>query len=377
LNDARAAASISADFELAWAWREWGIEPAEKMALLERRNIPLILKLLDDSDIPITFATVGHLFLDSCGAGGNGTLHPKMPRPHLNRRWQGDWYQHDPAGSLCTHPAWYCPDLIRSIQKSRPLHEIGCHTFSHIEFSPECSNEQLVIAEIRECQKLMGECGIQLRTLIYPFNIMGHQYLTVLSTLGVVAVRHRDSELALAYPERHSSGVYKIYETMGLRESKYFAQSARALVLLEEAVKRRLSYHLWFHPSDPSERFQTIFREILEHMARLRERGDLWVATMQGLTAYCEARRTTSVESEWDREKLIIRFRSTYERAKYGFTELTLRVKCPKKPLQLKLLSGGTTKILTEEESHYCDESGSLVVNVPCDAGRFELSIDP
>src|SRR5712691_1331729 len=48
LNDARAAASISADFELAWAWREWGIEPAEKMALLERRNIPLILELLDD-----------------------------------------------------------------------------------------------------------------------------------------------------------------------------------------------------------------------------------------------------------------------------------------------------------------------------------------
>jgi len=42
LNRANAAASISADFELAWAWREWGDERAEKMGLLERKNIPLI-----------------------------------------------------------------------------------------------------------------------------------------------------------------------------------------------------------------------------------------------------------------------------------------------------------------------------------------------
>jgi hypothetical protein len=223
----------------------------------------------------------------------------------------------------------------------------------------------------------MEDFGIQLRTLVYPFNIMGHQYLTLLSTLGVVAVRHRDTELALAYPERDSSGVYKIYETMGLRESKYFAQSAKALVLLEEAVKCRLCYHLWFHPSDPTERFQTICREILEHMARLRESGDLWVATMQDLAAYCEARRTTRMESHWDSDKLTIRFRSTHERAKYGFTELTLRVECPKRPLQLQLFAGGTTKILTEKQFRYCDKSGTLLVNVPCDAQSIELAIAP
>ncbi len=376
LNDARAAASISADFELAWAWREWGIERAEEMGLMERRNIPLILELLEDLGIPITFATVGHLFLESCGVKGDGVAHPTMPRPHLNRRWQGDWYQHDPAGSLCTHPAWYCPDLIRSIQKSRSPHEIGCHTFSHIEFSPECSNEELVMAEIRESQKAMEEFGIQLRTLVYPFNVMGHQYLTVLSTLGVVAVRHRDTKLALAYPERDSSGVYKIYETMGLRQSKYFDQSAKALILLEEAAKRRLCYHLWFHPSDPTERFQTIFHEILGHMARLRKGGELWVATMQGLTAYCEARRTTTVENKWDGERLIMHFRSTYDRDKYGLTELTLRVQCQKRPLELKLCDDRTTKILTEEEFRYCDKSGTLVVNVPCDTRQCELSMD-
>src|SRR6266704_3653309 len=173
------------------------------------------------------------------------------------------------------------------------------------------------MAEIRESQKAMEELGIQLRTLVYPFNVMGHQYLTVLSTLGVVAVRHRDTKLALAYPERDSSGVYKIYETMGLRQSKYFDQSAKALILLEEAAKRRLCYHLWFHPSDPTERFQTIFHEILGHMARLRKGGELWVATMQGLTAYCEARRTTTVENKWDGDRLIMHFRSTYDRDKY------------------------------------------------------------
>ena len=155
LNGAAAAANISADFELAWAWREWGTARAEEVGLRERANVPVILKLLDHLDIPITWATVGHLFLESCGGDNGSPNHAGMPRPLINRRWDGDWYKHDPGTSALKHPAWYCPDLIRSIQEAKTAHEIGSHSFSHIEFSPECSNQTLVAAELLECQTSM------------------------------------------------------------------------------------------------------------------------------------------------------------------------------------------------------------------------------
>src|SRR2546430_15194940 len=85
LNDAPGAASISADFELAWAWREWGTTRAEEVGLRERANVPVILELLDHLDIPITWATVGHLFLESCTDDNGGPNHPGMPRPPINR----------------------------------------------------------------------------------------------------------------------------------------------------------------------------------------------------------------------------------------------------------------------------------------------------
>src|SRR5437870_9547626 len=151
LNDAAAAANISADFELAWAWREWGTARAEEVGLRERANVPVILELLDHLDIPITWATVGHLFLESCGEKKNGLHHSNMPRPLYNGRWRGDWYQHDPATNLATHAAWYAPDLIRSIQVATTPHEIGSPSFSQIAFSPAGSTEDLFASEIVEC----------------------------------------------------------------------------------------------------------------------------------------------------------------------------------------------------------------------------------
>ena len=374
LNDAKAAASISADFELAWAWREWGVERAERMGFLERRNVPLILDLLDEFDVPITWATVGHLFLDSCNDRKNGLVHSHMPRPQANRRWEGDWYKHDPSADVATRPAWYCPDLIRLIQQAKVPHEIGCHSFSHIEFSRECSNEELIRAEIHECQEVMARFDLRPHTLVYPFNIMGHHHLDLLSRLGVVVVRHRDAKFGLSYPERDPSGVYKIYETMSLRESTYYSQPAKALALLEEAVGRGLCYHLWFHPSNPTAEFQITFREILEHMVMLRKRGDLWVATMKDLAAYCEARRTTIVKGHWDTSKLTLSFLSTYDRSKFGPTELTLRVHCPNRPSKAKLMAGGTSKVLPDPRLRYCGKSGTLTVNVPSEAESLELS---
>src|SRR5207244_13655857 len=315
------AASISADFELAWAWREWGTARAEEVGLRERANVPVILELLDRLDIPITWATVGHLFLESCGAKKNDLHHGNMPRRLYNGRWRGDWYQHDPATNLATHAAWYAPDLIRSIQVAKTPHEIGSHSFSHIEFSPECSTEDLVTAEILECQRSMGRFGIQPRTLVYPFNIMGHQYLPILARHGFTVVRHRDPRFVMSCPERDSSGVYKIYESMGLGESRRYHQPTKASILIELAVRNGLCFHFWFHPSAVTGAACATMREILQHLASRRDKGEVWVATMKDLVSYSEARERMRIRSATAGRVESLRIECPIDRQRFGDPE--------------------------------------------------------
>ena len=67
---------ISADFEMAWAFRySKKTKDYMKMGRQERENFPVILNLLEKYNIPITWATVGHLFLKDCKRGmRSGTL---------------------------------------------------------------------------------------------------------------------------------------------------------------------------------------------------------------------------------------------------------------------------------------------------------------
>ena len=133
---------FSADFEMAWAFRysKTRKEQAVRMGLKEREQFPQILDLFNSHHIPVTWATVGHLFLESCECSKNNPAHPEMVKPEYfeNRNWKfdsGEWYQHDPCTNREEDPAWYAPDLIKQILESDVPHEIGCHTFSHIDFT--------------------------------------------------------------------------------------------------------------------------------------------------------------------------------------------------------------------------------------------------
>ena len=177
----KAVCLISADFEMAWAFRylkdERRFDPdiAEKMGMLTRENVPIILDYCDQYNIPITWATVGHLVLKSCKKE-NGKKHPNIPRiPYSNSKYwdyrSGDWFDDDPCRDYKTDPAWYAPDLIDDILARKVKHEIACHSFSHIDCSDENCPAEVFEAEIKECQKLSEEKGITLKSFVHP----GHQ----------------------------------------------------------------------------------------------------------------------------------------------------------------------------------------------------------
>ncbi|MFZ0868406.1 MAG: polysaccharide deacetylase family protein [Candidatus Sulfotelmatobacter sp.] len=371
-NACSAAVSISADFELNWAFRGRSAELRDQLGTTERRNVPYILDLLSEFSVPITWATVGHLFLASCACEGE-TAHRNMPRPPFNERWRGDWYKHDPCTDLTRNPLWYAPDLIEQVMRAKVGHEVGSHSFSHIDFSPQTSNPELVEREIEECLAAMAPLGLKLRSLVYPFNHMGHSYHDLLHKFGIIAVRHRDERIRLSYPERSASGVYKIYESMNLRSANRYHYRDKAELFIDHAEEQGASYHLWFHPSDPRSVFQKEFYEILQIIQRQREAGNIWVATMGDLASYCEARECISLQSKSERDQRTIQIRSSLNTEKYGIPEVTLVVPAKTMPKRIRRQIGATS-LETAPDAECTRRNGALILNVPAVTQTITLS---
>ena len=376
LGGAGAAATISADFEIAWAFRGRSVEERTLRATRCRNNVPFLVRILEEESIPITWATVGHLFLEQCERDPCGQAHADMPRPPKNERWEGDWYRHDPCTSLAQDPAWYAPDLIRGILGSQVKHEIGSHSFSHIDFSVATSTRELVRREMEQCIRVMKPWGLRLRSLVYPFNNMGHHYMDLLADLNITSVRHRDSRVRLSYPERSPAGVYKLYESMNMRKGNHYDYLDKAKIFLEQAMKRHAAYHLWFHPSDPTEVFENEFRNIIRHLRDLRDQGRLWPVTMGGLTAYCEAREQTELGVERDSGSIRISVKTRYDVSRFGETALTLRVPLARSPKQAVARTGkDVVPISGRLEAEGNGGTRAYLFDVPITAKDVEVAI--
>jgi peptidoglycan/xylan/chitin deacetylase (PgdA/CDA1 family) len=375
-NNAAAASCITADFELGWGWRSRGLEGAEVMAQQERRHVPLILSLLEEFLIPITWATVGHLFLENCTCSGTGVAHPEMPRPVTDGTWSGDWYFPDPCSNLRKAPSWYAPDLIQMIAESRVPHEIGTHSFSHIDFRAAYSSPDVVERELEACIELMRPLGLRPRTLVFPRNKSEYAYLSLLAKAGVVVVRHRDREdgIRLAYPERTPDGVYKVYESMNLRIAKHYSYLEKTKMFVREAMKRHAVYALWFHPSDPTEWFEPQLREILTYMDSERRNGRLWVTTMQELAAYCEAREQLQLNVRRSEDTLTVEFETALDTARFGAPDVTLLLPSSTQPKSAWFELAGGERMPAIVRSVTAGPQ-RLMVNVPTNAKALEFRL--
>jgi peptidoglycan/xylan/chitin deacetylase (PgdA/CDA1 family) len=373
-DNALAASCISADFEMGWGWRQRGRQAAESMGEKERHNLPLILRLLDEHSIPITWATVGHLFLESCARSSAGLAHPSMPRPLTDGSWSGDWYSYDPCSNLGAAPAWYAPDLIRQIIDCRTRHEVATHSFSHPNFNASYSSAEVVWRELENCIDVMRSFGVRPRSLVFPRNRAEYSYLPLLADAGIVVVRHREREkgIRLAYPERTTSGIYKIYESMNLRIARHYDYLEKVKIFIRKAMERHAVYSLWFHPSDPTEWFEPQLREILQYIDCERRSGRLWAATMRDLAAYCEAREQLQLNTERSENSILVSLRCGLDVSRYGTPEISLLIPATSKPRSawLEWADGGKTAV----DSVLVREGvPRVLVNVPINARTLQL----
>lgn len=262
---------VSADFELAWAWRfaKFGAETLKNALLrakLERNNIPKIIQLSEQYNIPITWGTVGHLFLQRCNPINN-IKHPYIERlPYFeNEYWnfkEGDWFEHDPSSSSKDSPEWYAPDLINQIISSKINHEIACHTFSHISCSDNICKPSVLKSELEASQAAALKYGINLESFIFPGHTMGN-YET-LKEMGYSSMRTNFAN-TLGYPVLHETGIWEHKTTMEINHSEIFSISQnieRYRTIIDKCMKKHLVCNFWFHPSFNELAINTILNEV-------------------------------------------------------------------------------------------------------------------
>ncbi len=316
-NSSRGTMVVSLDLELSWGrFDHVPVDVLDAGALKERTSIKRFLALLGRFDIPVTWAMVGHLMLDGCARGLDGTAHADIA-PHARYSWfPHDWYHHDPCTTAALAPGWYAPDILEWIREARPRHEIGSHSFAHICYGdPEC-NPPAARADLKAAVEAAAQNGITLKSFVFPRNQVGH--LEILKSFGIRSYRGRS--IRVAEPAFHRGGIRVLLSVLGFLDqllatpprqvraeealpglwnipgnhyymprmgiNRIIPMASRVLKGkrgINWAVKTGGLYHLWFHPFDlnvDSDAMLSGLEKIFSHAHQMREKGLLNILTM-------------------------------------------------------------------------------------------------
>ncbi|WP_049890069.1 polysaccharide deacetylase family protein [Natronorubrum sulfidifaciens] len=287
---------LSLDAELGWGFHDLERLPIERVES-GRRGWTVMLELLEEFDVPATWAVVGHLMLESC----DGT-HAQHPAPDgWFERERGEWQDRKDLRFGC--------DLVTALLESDVDHEFASHTFSHVLFGHPETDRELAAAELERSIEIATEWGCSFESFIYPRNAVGHR--DVLAEYGVSAYRGwtpnregaravfdsmvRDQSL-LVDPYIDDYGLVNVPASLFLfgfeGTARTLAESiwtdpmvALARRGIDEAVTHDGTFHMWLHPNNlTTERDDKRMRAILSYLERRRSESDLVVETMADVT---------------------------------------------------------------------------------------------
>jgi peptidoglycan/xylan/chitin deacetylase (PgdA/CDA1 family) len=282
----------SLDLELAWGTFHRGWHRRYASHLLQgRQTVGRILDLFERHEVPATWAVVGHLFLEACA------------REHGVE---------DPCTDVRRDPLWYGPDLVERITRCRVPQEIGSHSFSHVSFGDPACHPALARAELAACTRLAQAQGFGLRAFVFPQDRAGH--LELLREAGFSVFRGRTASVfrhvrprwlgrlrhviddalglpaATVEPREVLPGLWELPGSMMYgfmfgprRFIPVGSRVRRAKQGIEQAIRRRRIFHLWFHPCTLGYRERELLaglEEIYAYAGRRRRAGALELVTM-------------------------------------------------------------------------------------------------
>lgn len=300
---------ISVDAELGWGFHDLDDRPEGRLANA-RNGWRTFLDLCDQFQIPATWAVVGHLFLEDCDAR------------HHDHPSSDSWFACERGRECLPRFLRFGDGLIEAIAGARVDHDIGLHTFSHVDFGASTTTPELARKELEASLHAARRFDCEPTSFVFPRNSIGHRQ--VLLEAGIESYRG-------PIPFKHSSRRAKIaqaisiarrpvlqpridqYGLVNIPASLYlfgFEGQARNLVEpllgdpvvkqaklgIDRAVETDGVFHMWLHPNNiTGDAQEDRVRAVLQYLDWQRSETSLTVETMDTV-----ARQTRSLRSSSD-----------------------------------------------------------------------------
>lgn len=193
--------------------------------------------------------------------------------------------------AICGKTAEADMNSYKKVVDSGAGHEIGIHTYSHIDVSA-CSESELE-QEVSKCVEILNLSQIP-RTFIFPWNRTGH--FEKLKQMGFSVYRGRDRVVGaprlnevlwnirpVFYVDRNSMGAYEVVRKF-----------------VDLCIEKRSVFHLWTHPwgvvyPDNADALSDSFLEpLFAYLAAKKNAGQLSISTMGEISSTMQERGSTS-----------------------------------------------------------------------------------
>jgi peptidoglycan/xylan/chitin deacetylase (PgdA/CDA1 family) len=302
---------LTLDTELLWDRRgqPWSKAEVHAVDRVRHGRFEALLSMLDELDIPATFALVGHLLIQP---GEVETLPATSQDGGTGRGEPAHWYESIPRDFLRQREGLYWPELVPLLKGTLVSHEIACHTLTHRLFDETALPEAAARFEIdAACRVIARAFGKRPTALVFPRNLAGH--LPIVAEAGIKVFRGKDPtwwgsipglpgklahlldrSLALTPPVHPQAlrvndltnvpGSMLLLARSGLRRVVPLSSLRRqAMKGVAAAIRGGCIFHLWLHPVDlgyDNGELLTVLRSVLEVVATATTEGRLRVATM-------------------------------------------------------------------------------------------------
>lgn len=310
---------ISLDFELGWGVQDTNRDGSYDSNLLAvHKVVPRLLKLFNQYDIHVTWATVGMLCVSS-----KSELMCQLPQiipTYKNRLFSS----YDILEAIKENdPRYFAADLVDLI-KNTPNQEFASHTFSHYYCVEAGQNKEQFTTDLKKAITIAKQ---PIQSIVFPRNQVNKEYLSICKESGLTAYRgnpkHRlyrseqfldgwhfkrickiaDSYINLTghhtfkFENIEKNYIWNIPSSAFLRpyykqlKVLEFFKFNRISNALKYAAKNGEFYHLWWHPhnmgKNTDESFEMLER-ILKEYVKLKEKYDFTSYSMSDLVEKLE-----------------------------------------------------------------------------------------
>lgn len=252
--------------------------------------------LLDDTDVPATFAFVAAFILPP------QRLHAL--RPELRRAAAGVPGYVEHAEQACMGEGWSGDWAFEAVRAARTRHEMALHGSTHIPWGWAGFTADAARAELQLAFDTAPELAGHVQTFVYPRNEVAHR--EVLAEFGIAGAREArpvrsragllveeltpaapDADPPPAAPVRIPAGRFLNWRCGPRRAIPPWVTRARFRRSLIAAERSGRVLHLWTHPENLASGPGTmkLLQDVIEDVARMRDAGRCEVLTQAD---YCE-----------------------------------------------------------------------------------------